>query len=72
MRTPLTPRQKQVVRLISQGQPYKQIANELGISEQGVQKHVNRIKAVIPVTSTSDITRYALAHRLAKNEFLRK
>lgn len=67
---PLTRRQKEVVTLIAEGWPYKEIGKRLGITEQGVQRHVDRIKLVIPVSSTSDLTRYALANGLAENEFL--
>lgn len=72
MTSPLTPRHKQIVRLIAEGLLYKEIARELGISEHGVQMNVDRIKKIIPVSNTADITRYALANRLAKNEFLKK
>lgn len=67
----LTTRQQQVIRLIATGAIYKEIASQLGISIQGVQHNVDRIKLVIPVRSTADLTRYALAKGLAKNEFLK-
>lgn len=68
----LTKHQQQVVGLVAQGLLYKEIAAQLEISEQGVQRNVGRIKAQLKLGSIADLTRYALAHGLAKNEFLKK
>jgi DNA-binding CsgD family transcriptional regulator len=39
----LTGRQRQVLALIARGQSNRQIAGELGITEQGVKSHVSRL-----------------------------
>lgn len=39
----LTPRQREVIQLVAQGSPNKDIARRLGISEQGVKAHVSRL-----------------------------
>lgn len=45
----LTNRQLQIVRLVSQGLSYKEIADEINISEGGVRQHLHRIYAVMHV-----------------------
>jgi DNA-binding CsgD family transcriptional regulator len=40
---PLTPRQHQILRLVAHGATNKEIAGELGISEQGVKVHISRL-----------------------------
>jgi DNA-binding CsgD family transcriptional regulator len=40
---PLTPRQRLIVRSIARGMTNKDIAAELGISEQGVKVHISRL-----------------------------
>jgi DNA-binding CsgD family transcriptional regulator len=40
---PLTPRQEQILRNVARGKTNKDIAAELGISEQGVKVHVSRL-----------------------------
>ena len=40
---PLTPRQHQIVRMVARGATNKEVAAELGISEQGVKAHISRL-----------------------------
>ncbi|MEM9930577.1 MAG: response regulator transcription factor [Bacteroidota bacterium] len=47
----LTNRQLQIVRMVSQGQSYKAIAEEIGISEGGVRQHLHRIYGIMHVNS---------------------
>lgn len=42
-RRPLTPRQREVIRLVAQGAQNKDVARTLGITEQGVKAHVSRL-----------------------------
>lgn len=42
-RRPLTPRQREVIRLVAQGAQNKDVARSLGITEQGVKAHVSRL-----------------------------
>lgn len=44
MATTLTPRQQQIKKLLDQGKKAKQIANQLGISENAVHQHKRRMK----------------------------
>ena len=40
---PLTPRQREVIRLVAQGAQNKDVARTLGITEQGVKAHISRL-----------------------------
>src|SRR2546423_1919252 len=40
---PLTPRQQVILRSVARGKTNKDIAAELGISEQGVKVHISRL-----------------------------
>ena len=50
----LTPREMQVLQLLSRGLPNKTIAQELGISEHTVKFHVNAILAKLGAQSRTD------------------
>ena len=45
----LTNRQLQIVRLVSRGRSYKEIGEEIGISEGGVRQHLHRIYGVLHI-----------------------
>jgi DNA-binding NarL/FixJ family response regulator len=51
---PLTPRELEVLQLLSQGLPNKQIAQRLGISDHTVKFHVNAILGKLGVQSRSE------------------
>lgn len=61
----LSNRQLQIVRLVSQGRSYKEIAEEIDISEGGVRQHLHRIYGVLHINNR---------HRLAAmyQELMRK
>lgn len=65
----LTPRQQEVLKRAVDGQPYKRIAGDLGITENGVQRHMDRIKLELRIDSIAKLTHYALAKKLVKNEY---
>jgi DNA-binding NarL/FixJ family response regulator len=48
-RTPLTPREEDVIRLVGDGLRNKEIASSLGISEETVQAHIKKIFAKLEV-----------------------
>jgi DNA-binding NarL/FixJ family response regulator len=56
----LTLRESQVLQLISDGFPNKQIAVELGISIKTVEKHRQRVMNKLGIHETAGLTRYAL------------
>ncbi|HEX2854354.1 MAG TPA: LuxR C-terminal-related transcriptional regulator [Opitutaceae bacterium] len=60
----LTPRELEVLRLIAEGQPNKQVAADLGISIKTVEKHRQHVMEKLNIHGTAGLTRYAVAHRL--------
>jgi len=57
---PLTPREREVLQLLSQGLPNKQIAQRLAISEHTVKFHVNAIFGKLGVQSRSEAIVHAV------------
>jgi len=57
---PLTPREREVLRLLSRGMTNKRIAGELGVSEKTVKTHVGRILSKLGVTDRTQAALYAV------------
>jgi DNA-binding NarL/FixJ family response regulator len=64
-REPLTPRQREVVRLLADGRTMKEVAAALGVSPRTVETHKYQIMSALRLRSTADLVRYALEHGLA-------
>jgi DNA-binding NarL/FixJ family response regulator len=64
----LTPREREVLRLIGQGVPTKEIAQRLGISPKTAQVHSENIRTKLNLHSIAEIVRYAIKHRIVKLE----
>jgi DNA-binding CsgD family transcriptional regulator len=62
--TSLTPRELQVLRLVSTGQTNKEIAEGLCLSERTVDRHVSNILGKLAVPSRAAATAYAFSHHL--------
>jgi DNA-binding CsgD family transcriptional regulator len=60
----LTPRERQVLRLVAAGKTNKAIAAELTLSEKTVDRHVSNIFVKIDVPSRAAATAYAYQHKL--------
>jgi DNA-binding NarL/FixJ family response regulator len=60
----LTPRQRDVLRLIVKGRRMKEIAGTLGLSTRTVEGHKYEMMETLGVTSTAELVRYALDRRL--------
>ena len=56
----LTPRQRDILRLIVKGQRMKEIASNLGLSTRTVEGHKYEMMETLGVTSTAELVRYAL------------
>jgi DNA-binding NarL/FixJ family response regulator len=67
-RTTLTPRERQVLRLVTEGQTNREIASQLGISAGTVKNHVEHIIAKLNVSDRTQAAVYALRHGLIANE----
>jgi DNA-binding CsgD family transcriptional regulator len=59
-RTSLSPREQEIVRLVSNGHPNKAIARKLAISQHTVNTHVRRIFDKLGVNSRAEMVAYAL------------
>ena len=60
----LTDRELDVLRRIAAGQRLTDIANALHLSVKTVSSHKTRIQEKLQVSSTAELVRYALHHRI--------
>jgi DNA-binding NarL/FixJ family response regulator len=60
----LTPRQRDVVRLLAEGRTMKEIAAALGVSTRTVETHKYQAQEALGLRTTADLIRYALEHGL--------
>jgi DNA-binding NarL/FixJ family response regulator len=60
----LTPREREVLRLIARGYAYKQIARRLDISIKTVETHVSSVLRKLQLSSRYELTRWATDRRL--------
>jgi DNA-binding NarL/FixJ family response regulator len=56
----LTSREEEVLQLVAEGAPNKQIAAELGISAKTVDKHRQQLMNKLGIHDTASLTRYAI------------
>ena len=61
----LTPREREVLRLIARGYTYKEIARELYISSKTVETHVSSVLRKLQLSTRHQLTRWATERRLA-------
>ena len=60
----LTPREREVLRLIARGYTYKEIARELFISIKTVESHVSSVLRKLQLSTRHQLTRWAAERRL--------
>jgi DNA-binding NarL/FixJ family response regulator len=60
----LTPRERQVLRLIARGYTYKDIARELGISTKTVERHVSAVLRKLQLANRYELTNWATERRM--------
>ena len=58
----LTPREREVVRLLVQGRPNRQIAEALGLDETTVKAHLSRLMRKLNVRNRIALSMQALHH----------
>ena len=63
---PLTPRERQVLRLIAEGKTTKEAAGLLGISVKTVESHRTRIVNKLGIHETAGLVRYAIRRGLSE------
>jgi DNA-binding NarL/FixJ family response regulator len=60
----LTPREREVMRLIARGYSYKEVAARLYISVKTVESHVSAVLRKLQLSSRHELTRWASDRRL--------
>ena len=60
--TELTPRQREVLQLFAEGRSAKQVAGILHISTRTAENHKARIMTTLGLSSTAELTQYAMRH----------
>jgi DNA-binding NarL/FixJ family response regulator len=61
-----TPREVEIIRLLSEGKANKEIAAELGITIRTVETHRARIMLKIGVHSLAELVHYAVRHKIVE------
>jgi len=64
----MTPRQKEIVQLLAEGRPMKEIADILALSEKTVEFHKHQIRESFNLHSTADLVLFALKQGLISIE----
>ncbi|HEX3409317.1 MAG TPA: response regulator transcription factor [Candidatus Binataceae bacterium] len=65
---PITRREHEVLRLLSEGATSKDIASKLGISPKTAQAHRENLKDKLSLRTTAELVRYAIQHKIVKLE----
>ena len=60
----LTPREREVLRLIARGYSYKEVARELSISPKTVETHVSAVLRKLQLSTRHQLTRWATERRI--------
>ena len=60
----LSPREREVMRLIARGYTYKEIARQLSLSVKTVETHVSAVLRKLQLSSRYELTRWATDRRL--------
>ncbi len=68
----LTARETDVLRLVAQGLPNKQIARELGLGLRTVESHVSSVLSKLGLTSRTEAALYAVSHDVAHEHLSRQ
>jgi DNA-binding NarL/FixJ family response regulator len=65
-RSPLTPREREIVQLVAEGRSTKELADRLGIAVKTAETHRSNIMRKLNLRSVSDVVRYAIRNRIAE------
>ena len=60
----LTPREREVLRLIARGYAYKEVARRLGLSVKTIETHVSSVLRKLQLSSRHELTRWANDRKL--------
>jgi DNA-binding NarL/FixJ family response regulator len=59
-----TARQRQVIQLLAEGRPMKEIAGLLNITVRTVASHKYRVMELLQIKTSAELVRYAVKHRI--------
>jgi DNA-binding NarL/FixJ family response regulator len=62
---PLTPREREVLQLIAEGNNTRQVAAKLGVGTKTAESHRLRIIRKLAIKDTAGLVRYAIRHGLS-------
>jgi len=65
-RTPLTPREREVVQLLAEGSSTKEVAVTLGLSVKTAETHRSNIMRKLQFHSVSDLVLYAVRNNIVQ------
>lgn len=68
----LSSREVEVLQLIAEGKPNKQVAAELGVSFKTVDKHRQHLMSKLNIHDTAGLTRYAIAEGIIESSIRMK
>jgi DNA-binding NarL/FixJ family response regulator len=60
----LTPREREVLRLIARGYAYKEVARQLSLSVKTIETHVSSVLRKLQLSNRHELTRWANDHKL--------
>ena len=60
----LTPRQREVLQLLAEGRPMKEVGSVLSLSTRTVAFHKYRIMAILGLKSNAELVQYAIRHSI--------
>jgi DNA-binding NarL/FixJ family response regulator len=60
----LSPREREVMRLIARGYTYREVAKDLVLSVKTVESHVSAVLRKLQLSNRHELARWAAAHRL--------
>lgn len=61
---PLTPRQKQVLQLLAEGRPMKEVGNLLNLTARTIAFHKYRIMEILHLKNNAELVQYAVRERM--------
>ena len=64
--TELTPREREIIQLIAEGQATKEVAEALGISVKTAETHRTNLMRKLDLHSTADVVRYAIRNQIVQ------
>ncbi|PKN87959.1 MAG: DNA-binding response regulator [Chloroflexi bacterium HGW-Chloroflexi-8] len=68
LKTELTDRELEILKMVAMGKPYKIIANDLGLRQATIRAHVSNILSKLNFSNRSQLVLYAVRNKLIEPE----